>query len=176
MHRIKIVNKIAAEGLDLFNDNYAVNEHESDPQAIVVRSSEIDTSAYPSLLAVARAGAGVNNITVAKATEQGICVLNTPGANANAVAELVFIMLGISARNIHQGMDFCQTLAGLAEPAVKEKIEAQKKKKCCEYLDSEKQICKHPNGNERGISNIQLCSLENVLTCDLLYPEPEEAF
>jgi D-3-phosphoglycerate dehydrogenase len=125
--RTKIVNKIAAEGLDLFDDNYAVSDNEPDPQAIVVRSSEIDTSAYPSLLAVARAGAGVNNITVEKATEQGICVLNTPGANANAVAELVFIMLGISARNIHQGMDFCQTLAGLSAQVVKERIEAQKK-------------------------------------------------
>ena len=117
MFRTKIVNKIAAEGLDLFDDNYAVSDNEPDPQAIVVRSSEIDTGAYPSLLAVARAGAGVNNITVKKATEQGICVLNTPGANANAVAELVFIMLGISARNIHRSMDFCRTLTGLSEPA-----------------------------------------------------------
>jgi D-3-phosphoglycerate dehydrogenase len=127
MYRVKIVNKIAAEGLELFNNDYAVSESEPDPQAIIVRSSEIDTGDYPSLLAVARAGAGVNSITVAKATEQGVCVLNTPGANANAVAELVFIMLGISARNIHQGMDFCQTLAGLSEAAVKEKIEARKK-------------------------------------------------
>ncbi len=127
MFRVKIVNKIAAEGLELFGDNYVVSENEPDPQAIVVRSSEVDTGSYPSLLAVARAGAGVNNITVEKATEQGICVLNTPGANANAVAELVFIMLGISARNIHQGMDFCQTLAGLSESSVKERIEARKK-------------------------------------------------
>ena len=115
MYRVKIVNKVATEGLELFTGNYAVSKDEVDPQAIVVRSSEIDTDEYPSLLAVARAGAGVNNITVTKATEQGVCVLNTPGANANAVAELVFIMLGISARNIHQGMDFCQTLAGLSE-------------------------------------------------------------
>ncbi|MEN8135098.1 MAG: 3-phosphoglycerate dehydrogenase family protein [Thermodesulfobacteriota bacterium] len=127
MFRIKIVNKIAAEGLELLGDNYVARDNEADPQAIVVRSSEIDTGAYPSLLAVARAGAGVNNITVEKATDQGICILNTPGANANAVAELVFIMLGISARNIHQGMDFCQSLAGLSEPAVKERIEARKK-------------------------------------------------
>ncbi|MCK4837544.1 MAG: phosphoglycerate dehydrogenase [Desulfobulbaceae bacterium] len=127
MFRVKIVNKIAVEGLELFDDNYLTSENEPDPQAIVVRSSEIDTGSYPSLVAVARAGAGVNNITVEKATEQGICVLNTPGANANAVAELVFIMLGISARNIHQGMDFCQTLAGLSESAVKERIEARKK-------------------------------------------------
>jgi D-3-phosphoglycerate dehydrogenase len=127
MYRVKIVNKIAPEGLALFDANYAVRADEPDPHGIVVRSSELDIGAYPALLVVARAGAGVNNINVAKATDLGICVLNTPGANANAVAELVFIMLGISARNIHQGMDFCQSLAGLAEAAVKEKIESRKK-------------------------------------------------
>jgi D-3-phosphoglycerate dehydrogenase len=127
MYRIKIVNRIAPEGLALFDDNYTVSENESAPQGIVVRSSELDTGDYPALLAVARAGAGVNNITVKKATEHGICVFNTPGANANAVAELVFIMLGISARNIHQGMDFCRSLAGMAEQAIKKKVEAQKK-------------------------------------------------
>jgi len=127
MFRVKIVNKIADEGLELFGDNYSVRADEPDPHAIVVRSSEIDTDAYPSLLAVARAGAGVNNITVKKATECGICVLNTPGANANAVAELVFIMLGMSARNIHLGIDFCKTLAGLSEADLKEKVEARKK-------------------------------------------------
>jgi D-3-phosphoglycerate dehydrogenase len=127
MFRVRIVNKISDEGLALFGGNYAVSADEPDPQAIVVRSGEIDTDTYPSLLAVARAGAGVNNITVRKATGRGICVLNAPGANANAVAELVFIMLGISARNIHLGIDFCKTLAGLSEAALKEKVEARKK-------------------------------------------------
>lgn len=128
MYRIKTVNKIAPEGLALLGDNYLVSDAEADPQAILVRSSEVDTDEFPSLLAVARAGAGVNNITVAKATERGICIFNTPGANANAVAELVFIMLGISARNLDQGMDFCRTLIGLAEPELKERIESRKKK------------------------------------------------
>lgn len=128
MFRIKTVNKIAPEGLALLGDNYLVSDAEADPQAILVRSSEVDTDEFPSLLAVARAGAGVNNITVAKATERGICIFNTPGANANAVAELVFIMLGISARNLDQGMDFCRTLIGLAEPELKERIESRKKK------------------------------------------------
>jgi len=59
---------------------------------IVVRSSQVDVDDYPELLALARAGAGVNNITVDKATEKGICVFNTPGANANAVVDLVFPM------------------------------------------------------------------------------------
>ncbi|MFO7607123.1 MAG: NAD(P)-dependent oxidoreductase, partial [Desulfurivibrionaceae bacterium] len=127
MFRVKIVDKIAEEGLELFGGNFAVSADQADPHAIVVRSSEIDTDAWPSLLAVARAGAGVNNITVKKATERGICVLNAPGANANAVAELVFIMLGISARNIHLGIDFCKGLAGLPAASLKEKVEARKK-------------------------------------------------
>jgi len=126
MYRIRTLNKIAAEGLGLFDHKYQVGSDVQDPHGIIVRSSEVDTSLYPSLQVVSRAGAGVNNITVEKATEQGICVFNTPGANANAVAELVFIMLGICARNIHQGIDFCQSLAGLGEVEVSDRVETGK--------------------------------------------------
>ncbi|MEW6601718.1 MAG: 3-phosphoglycerate dehydrogenase, partial [Nitrospirota bacterium] len=114
-YRIKVLNKIAPEGLALLGNRYSMNADEKDPDGILVRSSQVDTDDYPSLLAVARAGAGVNNITVSKATEKGICVFNTPGANANAVAELVFIMLGIRARNIHQAIKFCLDLAGSSD-------------------------------------------------------------
>lgn len=124
--RIKTLNKIAPEGLSLLDDRFAISPNEKDPQGIIVRSAEVDISDYPSLVAVARAGAGVNNITVDKATGQGVCVFNTPGANANAVAELVFIMLGISARNIHQGVDFCKSLAGLADEEISQQVEKQK--------------------------------------------------
>ena len=127
MHRIKTLNKIAPEGLALFDDNFRVSDDETDPQGIVVRSSEIQTIDYPSLLVVARAGVGVNNITVDKATEHGICVLNTPGENANAVAELVFTMLGMSARNILGGTDFCRSLAGAAGADIKKTVEKEKK-------------------------------------------------
>ena len=113
-YRIKTINKIAREGLDLFGPEYEVGPDVGPPHGILVRSGEVDTDDYSGLLAVARAGAGVNNITVDQATEQGTCAFNTPGPNANAVAELVFIMLGINARNIHRGMDFCQSLAGLS--------------------------------------------------------------
>ncbi len=125
-YRIKILNNIALEGLELFGANYSVGVDEQDPAGILVRSAPVDTDDYPMLLAVARAGAGVNNITVKKATEKGVCILNTPGANANAVAELVFIMLGISARNIHLAIDFCRDLAGLSDEEVAEQIEAKK--------------------------------------------------
>jgi D-3-phosphoglycerate dehydrogenase len=123
---IKTINRIAPEGLALFDEGYQVDPNEENPHGIVVRSSQIDTDDYPGLLAVARAGAGVNNISVDKATEQGICVFNTPGANANAVAELLFTMLGIWMRNIHQGVEFCKGLGGMADSSISEAVEAQK--------------------------------------------------
>ena len=125
-YQIRTLNNIAGVGLDLLGADYAVSNDAKDPAGILVRSAPVDTDDYPSLLAVARAGAGINNITVKKATEKGICVFNTPGANANAVAELVFIMLGISARNIHLAIEFCRGLTGLKDPEVTEQIESQK--------------------------------------------------
>jgi D-3-phosphoglycerate dehydrogenase len=92
----------------------------------VVRSDQLDIDDYPELLAVARAGAGVNNITVDKATKQGICIFNTPGANANAVAELLFAMLGVEMRHIHQGVEFCKELAGLDDAAISQAVESRK--------------------------------------------------
>jgi D-3-phosphoglycerate dehydrogenase len=124
--RIKTLNRIAPEGLALFGDNYLVDPEEANPHGIVVRSAPVDTGAYPALLAVARAGAGVNNITVDKATSQGICVFNTPGANANAVAELVFTMLGIWVRNIHRGIEFCRSQAGLRDEEITRAVEREK--------------------------------------------------
>lgn len=126
LYRIKFLNNIAKEGIELLGADYSVNADEQNPDGILVRSSTVNTDDYPSLLAVARAGSGVNNITVEKATEKGICVFNTPGANANAVAELVFIMLGISARNIHLAINFCRGLAGLSDKEVTGQIESQK--------------------------------------------------
>lgn len=125
-YRIKKMNSIAREGLSLLGPEYSVRDDEQDPEGILVRSAQIDTDRYPSLLAVARAGAGVNTITVDKATAKGICVFNTPGANANAVAELVFVMLGISARNIHLAINFCSDLAGMSDTKITEQIEAKK--------------------------------------------------
>jgi len=127
-YRIKVINAIAAEGLNQFTDRYRVDEHENNPHGIVVRSSPVDLKAYPELLAIARAGAGVNNIPVDEASEKGICVFNTPGANANAVVELVFTMLGIWLRNVHRSIRFCEDLTNLADDAaINEKVEAEKK-------------------------------------------------
>ncbi len=124
--RIKTINRIAQEGLELFDPEYEVGPDVTNPHGILVRSGQVDTDDYPELLAVARAGAGVNNITVDKATQQGICVFNTPGANANAVAELLFAMLGVVMRHIHQGVEFCRGLSGLDDAAISQAVETRK--------------------------------------------------
>lgn len=126
--RIKVINNIAMEGLALFGDRYSLSPEEEDPHGIIVRSSRVGIDKYPNLLAVARAGAGVNNIPVDKASERGICVFNTPGANANAVVELVFTMLGIWLRHAHRGIAFCQSLTGLAGDELNKKVEKEKKR------------------------------------------------
>ena len=124
--RIKTINAIAPEGLELFGDEYTINPGDENPHGIVVRSSQVDVDDYPELLALARAGAGVNNITVDKATEKGICVFNTPGANANAVVDLVFPMIGIWLRNIYQGIAFCKSLADVPPDQVSGEVESRK--------------------------------------------------
>ncbi len=124
--RIKTFNRLAPDGLSLFDDRYLVGEAVENPHGIIVRSAKVNTEEFPSLLAVARAGAGVDNITIDKATEQGICVFNAPGANANAVAELVFVMAGIGARNIHLAIDFCKELSSLQDQDISKQVEEKK--------------------------------------------------
>jgi D-3-phosphoglycerate dehydrogenase / 2-oxoglutarate reductase len=126
MYKIKKINKIAEEGLRLFNGHFAVSAEESAPDGIVLRSSKIDVDDYPALLAVARAGAGTNNINVERATEKGICVFNTPGANANAVVDLIFPMIGVWRRKIYRGIEFCKSLATMDPSLVSAEVEAKK--------------------------------------------------
>jgi len=126
VYRLKKMNVISPEGLALLGSKFSVSEDEPDPQGILVRSSIVSTNQYPSLLAVARAGAGVNNITVDLATEQGICVFNTPGANANAVADLVFPMIGVWQRNIYKGISFCESLKDSDGLEVESEVEKRK--------------------------------------------------
>lgn len=124
--RLKKINAIAQEGLNLLEDNFTISDDEQDPHGILVRSTKVDTDDYPSLLAVARAGAGVNNITVDKATDKGICIFNTPGANANAVVDLVFPMIGVWNRNIYRGIEFCKSLTSIEPEKVSAEVEARK--------------------------------------------------
>lgn len=113
MYQIKCANNISAKGTEQFGAEYAISESIANPDGILVRSAAIDESElHKYLLAIARAGVGVNNIPVQKCTEMGIVVFNTPGANANAVKELVLCGLLLTARRIGAGMDWVKTLKG----------------------------------------------------------------
>ena len=114
MFKIQTLNKIDTEGLSLFPlDNYEIASELLHPDAIVLRSFNMHETALPETLkAVARAGAGVNNIPIEKCTEKGIVVFNTPGANANGVKELVIAGLLLASRDITQGVEWAKTLAG----------------------------------------------------------------
>jgi len=110
---IKLYNKIAACGLERFPASFTVGEEVKDAQGIVVRSADLhEVAMEESLLAIARAGAGVNNIPVEACTEKGITVFNTPGANAEAVIELCLAALLLTSRKIFNGMEWTRTLAG----------------------------------------------------------------
>ena len=114
MYKILTLNKIAACGTDLFDrSKYTVADMETEPDGIMVRSANmLEEEFAPTLKAIARAGAGVNNIPVDRCSEQGICVFNTPGANANAVKELVIAGLLMTSRKIPAAIDWAKTLKG----------------------------------------------------------------
>lgn len=112
MYNIKTLNKISNVGLDKFDtDKYVYGDNVENPDAILVRSASMHDMEMPdSLLAIARAGAGVNNIPVEACAQQGIVVFNTPGANANAVKELVICGLLLSSRKVTKAIDWCKTI------------------------------------------------------------------
>ena len=127
-HRIKTLNAISPIGLGrLPRDRYDVGPDLADPDALLVRSADLHSQPIPdSVLAVARAGAGTNNIPVAELSNRGIPVFNTPGANANAVKELVLAGLLLAARNIMPAWCFAQGLSG-DDAAISKAVEAGKK-------------------------------------------------
>ena len=113
MYNVKCLNKISPVGLARFGANYTCGEDVENPEAILVRSASMHEMELPSsLLAIARAGAGVNNIPLDKCSEAGICVFNTPGANANAVKELVIAGLLLASRKIVPGIEWAKGLKG----------------------------------------------------------------
>ena len=119
MYKVKTYNQISVKGLDRFpRQSYEVGSDIGRPDAYLLRSHKLhDDAAPPSLLAVARAGAGVNNIPVAAYGKQGIVVFNTPGANANAVKELVMAGMLLGTRGILAGIDYVQTLTSISDAA-----------------------------------------------------------
>lgn len=127
MVNYKCLNPIAAIGLDLFTDEYKQVDTIEEAEAVLVRSASMHDMGLPSnLKAIARAGAGVNNIPLDKCAEQGIVVFNTPGANANGVKELVVAGLMLASRNIVGGINWVQTIKD--DPEVAKLVEKGKSK------------------------------------------------
>lgn len=126
MYNVLTLNKISKAGLSRLGDNYNISDNTTTPDAVLVRSAAMHDMELPeSLLAIARAGAGVNNIPLDKCSEKGIVVFNTPGANANAVKELVITALLLSSRKIVDGIEWAKTLKGNGD-AVSKMVEKGK--------------------------------------------------
>lgn len=126
MRKIHCMNAISRYGTDLLNSNYALTDDVNEAEGILVRSASLHEMSFPdSLLAVARAGAGVNNIPLDACAEEGIVVFNTPGANANAVKELVIAALVLASRDILGGIEWCRTIKD--DPNIAKAVEKGKK-------------------------------------------------
>ena len=129
MYKIKTFNNISDKGLSrLPSTDYDINPDHETPDAIILRSYKLHEYPVPdSLVAVGRAGAGTNNVPVAKMSGQGIPVFNAPGANANAVKELVIAGMLLSCRNICQAWDYARNVEGTAEEQSKAVEDGKKK-------------------------------------------------
>ena len=127
--KIKTFNAIAEKGLSILQEkNFEVSDGLSDPDAIILRSHKLKKDDFGNnLKAIARAGAGVNNIPVEECSELGIPVFNTPGANANAVKEIVLAALLMSSRGLLQGANFVNSIEGSNQDELKPLIESGKK-------------------------------------------------
>ena len=127
MYTYKIYNNIADDGLDILTNN-GMRIDEINPDSLIIRSQVLkDEDFNHSLKCIGRAGAGTNNVPVDMATENGIVVFNTPGANANAVKELVVCGMLLSSRGIIQGNTYAKTLAGQDSVSLNASMESQKK-------------------------------------------------
>lgn len=130
--KVNCLNPIAACGLDMLGDNYEITENTNEAEAILVRSAGMHDMDLPeSLLAVARAGAGVNNIPLDACAEKGIVVFNTPGANANGVKELViasFYWLPVISQVVSNGVRITKTMRILQNPEKKQRKHSPEQK------------------------------------------------
>lgn len=116
MYKIKTYNKISKIGLTAFDDKYTIGDEVENADGAIVRSAALHDTEFPATLkAIARAGAGTNNIPIDRCSEQGIVVFNTPGANANAVKELVIAGMLISSRRVIPAIEWAKTLKGQGE-------------------------------------------------------------
>ncbi len=125
-HKVRLYNNIADKGLNEFDENFVYGDDLEGADAILVRSADLHGLDYnDELKAIARAGAGVNNIDIPACTEKGIVVFNTPGANANAVTELVMAGLLLASRDIYHGIEWCKANSDV--PTLGKDVEKQKK-------------------------------------------------
>lgn len=132
MFNIKTLNNISDKGLSLLTENYELNNEAKTEDAILLRSFKMHEYDLPeTLLAVGRCGAGVNNIPLDKCAEKGIVVFNSPGANANAVKELVILGMLMSARKVYRGIEWCNSLGA---DAAKEVEKGKKNYAGCEIM------------------------------------------
>jgi D-3-phosphoglycerate dehydrogenase len=131
MYKVRTFNSIASAGLERFtSDRYEVTEATNDPDAILLRSHKLTTDDLsPNLRAIARAGAGVNNVPVDECSDKGIVVFNTPGANANSVKELVLTALLLASRDVFGGISYVRSIADVTDEAeLNRLVEAEKKR------------------------------------------------
>ena len=130
MHKIRTYNRIAEKGLKCFSGQKTqVTNNETQPDAILLRSHKLTETDIPdSVLCIARAGSGVNNIPVAQCTDRGIVVFNTPGANSNAVKELVLAGLLMSSRGILPGILYANSLIDISDKAEMNRLFEDQKK------------------------------------------------
>lgn len=130
MYKVKVFNNISQTGLSRLNENFDLigsDQHEPSPEVVLCRSENLHEQAFDDrLIAVGRAGAGVNNIPITDLTSAGVAVFNTPGANANAVRELTIAGLIIAARNIHKALRYVESLDA-ASPQLASQVESGKK-------------------------------------------------
>ena len=131
MYNIRTYNAISEKGLSRFPaDKYAVSPEAALPEGVLLRSQKLQSEVLPeSVIAVARAGAGTNNIPTGNYTEQGIVVFNTPGANANAVKELIVAGLLLGSRDIYGGMTYVQELGHMDDSGEMGKLLEKEKKR-----------------------------------------------
>ena len=126
MKKIHCLNAISKYGTDLLTEDYELTERLEEADGILVRSAAMHEMELPyRLLAVARAGAGVNNIPLEKCAEKGVVVFNTPGANANGVKELVLASLILASRDVIGGIQWCQSIKD--DPDIAKTVEKGKK-------------------------------------------------
>ena len=130
-YKVKTLSKISPKGLDLLSETTCVlDEGSKDPDGVLVRSTKLsESSLNQSLKAISRAGAGVNNIPIDLCTERGVVVFNTPGANSNAVKELVLAALMLSSRNVFSSINFVNNLKHIEKMEELEPFLEENKKK-----------------------------------------------